>query len=169
MRHTGNIILTGEPGTGKSNWVMKMTGLLKEKGCDTGGFITPSVPCYLRSYFFTDLATGRTLPLASESAPPGWYREGKFWFNPVTVDEGKRILNDPQNEKHDLIVVDEIGPFELAGRMWSEALTNLLKKRNSGILLVVRESILEDVLRKWKLGDTEILHAGQDEKLLSLI
>jgi nucleoside-triphosphatase THEP1 len=74
---------------------------------------------------------------------------------------GKNILEDPLIINNDLIIVDEIGPYELDGKIWAESLTRLLTGQSCSILLVVREQLVNQVLQQWSLKDAMIIEFGQ--------
>ncbi len=76
---------------------------------------------------------------------------------------GKEILEDPLIINNDLIVIDEVGPFELDGKVWAESLTHLLGGQNYSVLLVVREQLVSRVIQVWNLEDAMIIEIGQVE------
>jgi nucleoside-triphosphatase THEP1 len=78
-------------------------------------------------------------------------------------------LNDRSINNKDLVVVDEIGIFELEGKVWADAVSLLVSKSDTYMIWVVRDTILEKVIRKWDLQDPVILDIkkvsiGQAEK-----
>ena len=152
-------ILTGDPGSGKSNFLDNLVKILKGHGLLPAGFTAPSIPGALpsRSYELKDLSTGKSMPLASETAEDNWLRTGKFYFNPETVQYGNRILMDENICKNDLIIIDEIGHFELQGKIWAEAITTLSQKNCSPMLWSVRNSLLDRVIQNWELADPVVI------------
>ena len=113
------------------------------------------------SFNILDLVSGKILPLASRRFSEGWEPIGNFYFNPEGMLMGKNILEDPLINNNDLIVVDEIGPFELEGKIWAESLTRLLAMRSSPVLLVVREQLVSRVIQQWSLKDVMIIEFVQ--------
>jgi hypothetical protein len=59
-----------------------------------------------------------------------------------------------------VILVDEVGPFELAGGGWAPAVDDLARGYAGPVLLVVRTSILDAVKRRWGSADTVTWEAG---------
>jgi nucleoside-triphosphatase THEP1 len=76
---------------------------------------------------------------------------------------GKNILEDPLIINNDLIIVDEIGPFELDGKIWAESLARILTRQCCSILLVVREQLVAQVIQQWGLKDAMIIEIGQSK------
>jgi nucleoside-triphosphatase THEP1 len=61
----------------------------------------------------------------------------------------------------DLMVVDEIGPFELEGKIWASSLSRILARRSCSMLLIVRERLLGQVMKHWSLDDAVIIDIRQ--------
>ena len=156
-------IITGETGSGKTTFLLKLIEELRGKALSIAGFAALSVPedGPSGSFNILDLVSGKILPLASRRFTEGWEQSGKFYFNPEGILMGKNILEDPLILNNDLIVVDEIGPFELDGKIWAESITRLLTRQCCSILLVVREQLLAQVIKKWSLKDAMIIDIGQ--------
>ena len=49
----------------------------------------------------------------------------------------------------DVVVVDEVGPFELSGGGWADALDALVATSSGAMLLVVREAVVDAVKARW--------------------
>ena len=152
-------ILTGDTGTGKSTFLADLSAILKGLDLHIGGFIARAGrgPAAARSYELMDLASARNLPLASGDPGEGWIKTGGFYFNPEALRLGNHILLDPDIDKFDLVIVDEIGPFELEGRIWSGAVTHLRKNRTRPMIWTVRKPLIEKVAVQWQLKDPVIL------------
>ncbi|BAA79759.2 conserved hypothetical protein [Aeropyrum pernix K1] len=125
--------VTGPPGSGKSTFVSRLAEALRVKGCRLGGFMAPEVRRGGRRVAFkiVDIASGEEgyLAVADESlAAPGGRRarHGRYL---VLVDEAWRVMSHAIRnafEHADIIIVDEIGPMELAVPGFREALTEIL-------------------------------------------
>ena len=95
--------------------------------------------------------------MASREYHTGWTKTGNFYFNPEAIQAGNKILNNPEINKYDLIVIDEIGPFELSGEIWAGSLSNLLSHASCHMILLVRKSIIEEVIQKWNIKEAYII------------
>lgn len=158
-------IITGKTGSGKTTFLLKLIEELRQNTLSIAGFAAISVPedGPSGSYNILELVSGKILPLASGKFIYGWEQLGRFYFNPEGIRMGKNILEDPLINNNDLIVVDEIGPFELAGKIWAESLTRLLEGRSCSVLLVVRDQLVAEVIHEWKLQDAMIIDIEQSD------
>ncbi len=87
-------ILTGETGSGKTTFLMKLIEELRGKALSLAGFVALSVPGDgpSGSYNILDLVSGKILSLASRKFTEGWEQIGNFYFNPEGYRWGKRYL-----------------------------------------------------------------------------
>jgi nucleoside-triphosphatase len=156
-------ILTGKTGSGKTTLLLKLVEVLRQHHISVAGFAAVAVPGDAPSdaYHIHDLESGHSLPLASRKFSDGWERTGNFYFDPEGIRMGKKILEDEAVRDKDLVIMDEIGPFELEGGIWAAPLTRLLTVHSGAVLLVVRESLVPSVLDHWDLDGALILAAGQ--------
>ena len=152
-------ILTGKTGSGKSTFLGDIVVRIRSMDLCVGGFIAASIEDKKASRFYEirDLSSSQTMPLASEEARAGWMRTGSFYFNPEALSLGYRILTDPVVCENDLIVVDEIGPFELEDKIWADAITCLLDNCSCPMLWTVRKQLIKEVTGKWQLENIEII------------
>ncbi len=160
-------ILTGKTGSGKTTFLLNLIEELWSNTSSIAGFAAVSVPGDdpSGSYEILDLVSNKILPLASRSYAEGRVKYGKFYFNPEGILMGKNILEDPMICDNDLVIVDEIGPFELDGKIWADSLTRLLDRQCCSLLLVVREQLIAQVIQKWKLNDPVIIDIEQTKNV----
>ena len=163
IKHKSIYIVTGETGSGKTTFVLRLIELLRDQSLSIAGFTALSVPHDGPSGSFNmlDLGSGKIIPLASRRFYEGWEQVGNFFFNPEGIGMGNRILEDALRTEHDILIVDEIGPFELEGKIWAESLTPILERRACPVLLVVRESLVTAVVQKWNLQDAVLINIRQ--------
>jgi nucleoside-triphosphatase THEP1 len=156
-------VITGATGSGKTTFLLRLVDELQHMGVSLGGFAAVSDPqdAPSGSYHIRDLVFGKTLPLASRKFRKGWESCGNFFFNPEGMLLGEEILENTLIAEKDLIVVDEVGPFELDGRIWAGPITRLLDRRTGSILLVVRATLVDKVLERWNLEAARVLDIGQ--------
>jgi nucleoside-triphosphatase THEP1 len=164
-------IITGKTGSGKTTFLVQLIKRLRKQGLTVTGFL--AVKSVTKEpdleYDIHLLDSGKSIPLASREPVKGWIKISSFYFNPETILRGNRILNDPQISDKDLVVVDEIGIFEMEGKVWADSVSLLVSKSDTYMIWVVRDTILEKVIRKWDLQDPVILDIkkvsiGQAEK-----
>ncbi len=164
-------IITGKTGSGKTTFLVRLIERLRKQGLSVTGFLAVRSVTKEpdRDYDIYLLDPSESIPLASREPVKGWIKISSFYFNPEAILRGNRILNDPQISNKDLVVVDEIGIFELEGKVWADSVSLLVSKSDTYMIWVVRDTILEKVIRKWDLKDPVILDIekvsiGQTEK-----
>jgi nucleoside-triphosphatase THEP1 len=152
-------ILAGDTGSGKTTVVRGVVEGLRTRGIRVGGILAPGLLENGRRTGFDilNLATGESAELARERAAaagphPQWSR---FAFSPAGLALGEKALG-PDAGGADVVVIDEVGPFELAGGGWAPALDRLVRDYRGTILLVVRSSIVDAVRGRWGSADTTI-------------
>jgi nucleoside-triphosphatase THEP1 len=141
------IVLSGPVHGGKTTLIQKSLSRWASRGLSFGGFLSVAVPdgSGAVDYDFLDLKDGRRLPFLRRSGEPGWEQIGPYYFVPRTLEIARSIIlaADPT----EVLIVDEVGPLELAhGGLWP-ALQEVVFKPGMKTLLVAREEILEDLFR----------------------
>jgi len=139
------IILSGPVHGGKTTLIQKSLSRWAASGLNFGGFLTIAVPdaSGVVEYDFLDLKDGRRLPFLRRTAEGGGERTGSFFVVSRTLDIARSLIlaADPA----ELLIVDEIGPLEIAGGGFWPALREVLSRPGMKTLLVAREEILEDL------------------------
>jgi nucleoside-triphosphatase THEP1 len=153
------VILTGRTGSGKTTLARAVIERLQLRGMRVGGILAPGLLDDDRRTGFDiiDLTTGDRTALAREQRQTeGRHaRWSRFAFRPDGLTLGQRALG-PAAWACDVIVVDEVGPFELSGGGWAPALDRLTREYGGILLLVARESIVDAVRARWGSTDTVV-------------
>jgi len=121
---TGAILVTGVPGVGKTTLVLNVVEAVRSRGYLVGGMITREIRVDQRRVGFEilDLLGGERGILSHIDVRDG-PRVGKYGVN-ITGLEGvgvTAIRNALRQREVDLLVIDEIGPMELASREFRSA------------------------------------------------
>jgi nucleoside-triphosphatase THEP1 len=161
----GMIILTGETGSGKTTCAAAVVGLLRQRGVKVGGVLATGLLNESRRSGFdiTDLSTGRTVPLCREgdAGSTGEQRWGRFTFVREGLELGREALT-VRGPSADVVVVDEVGPLELAGGGWAAALDELAGGFRGGILVIARLAVVGAVMARWGAASTPVCQVGVD-------
>jgi nucleoside-triphosphatase THEP1 len=154
--------LTGDSGAGKSTLALELARQLKRLGVSVAGLAAPGLwDSGVRAGFdLIDLSREESRPLCRRVGPSTWPQAGPFRFSPEAVAFGLRAL--AEGEDADVLIIDEIGPLELGGRGWAEALDRLSRKRRKPMIWVVRPALLDAVSARWDLTVDGIWKPGQD-------
>ena len=134
-------ILTGPVQSGKTT---RIANWAKEKN-DVFGILSPVIN---GQRMFTDIHSKDIFEMEANPGETEILTIGKFKFSKVGFSKAIGILRDGMN-KNGWLVVDEIGPMELRGEGFSGILKEMLQSASNQqkILLVIRESILEEVIQ----------------------
>jgi nucleoside-triphosphatase THEP1 len=151
-----NIVLFSRPvRSGKSTELAGWCGRQQ----DVSGVLMPDI-AGLRH--FQDVSNGRCWPAI---AAPGEaaIEVGPYRFSQRALNEAAALIRPPAPGCW--LVIDEIGKLEVRGEGFAAALTSLLDDcRNEpfNLLLVVRDTLLEEVMESFGLQDARILHSLDD-------
>ena len=161
----GMIILTGETGSGKTTCAAAVVELLRQRGVKVGGVLATGLLHESRRSGFdiTDLSTGRTVPLCreGEAGSAAEQRWGRFTFAHEGLELGREALT-VRGPSADVVVVDEVGPLELAGGGWAAALDELAAGFRGGILVDRRLAVVGAVRARWGAASTPVCQVGVD-------
>lgn len=156
-------ILSGDTGSGKTTRAAEVVEQLRARGLRVGGILAPGLLENGRRTGFDvlNLASGESATLARDSAggSASHAQWSRFAFSPEGLALGNRALG-PDAGGADVVLVDEVGPFELAGGGWAPALDGLVGEREGPVLVVVRASIVDAVKRRWGSADTVVWDAA---------
>lgn len=141
------VVLTGPIGSGKTTRARELSTALRRRGVEISGVLCPGEVRNGRRHVIDviDLQSDRQLPLAHREAHTDWQPMGSFWLNPAGLQLGLEALQPGHAE---LVFVDEIGPWELAGGGWTPAIDHL-SRAGVALVVIVREGLVEDVVARW--------------------
>jgi len=138
------LVLTGPVHAGKTTLLGGCLAAWRARGLACDGFLSPAAAGGAGTgYDLLEIGTGRRRPYLRRDGGAGTERIGPYAFVPETLERARAILRDAGPEG--LLVVDEVGPRELEGGGLWPALRAALAVRTGTFLLVVRDTILDDV------------------------
>jgi nucleoside-triphosphatase len=148
-------IITGEQGAGKTTLLGKVVDKLQEAGVKTGGIIAEGTwkDGQRNSFKLMRLSDNRSFLLSSVRPQNGFFKLKRFWFNPEAVEAGNKELQDCLTNDTQVVVIDEIGIFELEEKVWYHSLVSLLKETDKTVIITVRNKIKKEVLKKFGLNN----------------
>ena len=150
-------VVSGERGQGKTTCVGKVVETLRKGGLRVGGILAPGEMREGRrwSVDLVDLGTGLRVPMATRDPESSWPVLGAFRVNPRALEAGRMALSPDAAADYDLLVVDEVGPWELSGEGWSSAL-EALYGAGVALLPVARRSLVRDVVARLAPGGAPV-------------
>jgi nucleoside-triphosphatase THEP1 len=157
-------IVTGAVGEGKTAWLVKLTGLLKERGISTGGILALRImeEGKTTGYDITDIRTGERTPFLRHTGDATMGVE-RFSMDEAGLKAGQRALDLSANRDMDVIVIDEVGPLELKGQGWSNRISRLLNESRAMIILAVRKNLTEEVIQKFGIAGAGVTDVARGD------
>jgi nucleoside-triphosphatase THEP1 len=149
------ILLVGGIGSGKTSTGLRLISLLREADLPPGGILAPRIleGNETIGYSVIDLASNTTHPFAGME--PSDVRIGRYYVSNGGIDLARRAIQRAAGERP-VVLVDEVGRLELAGGGHAPAIRELLASSSVPILLV-RNELIEEVVRVFGIGDHETL------------
>ena len=157
-------ILTGPVHSGKTTLLQNVTSHLKCQKISVGGFLSlyTEEKDQFVGYDLFDLKRETRTPFIRKEGKKTWQRIGPYFFIPESLDYAQNIIR--QSTKADICVIDEVGPLEYEGKGLWPALEKLMTLPTPEFILVVRETILDNWLKRlgeipvkiFKISDKEI-------------
>ncbi len=154
-------ILTGESGSGKTTLLNELVSVFRNNKLMTGGFTAPGT--WLNGkrsgFILHDLLYNNEYPLA-ESGRTGSAMYSHFGFFEQTLQIGNNLLaTQATDPRLDILIVDEVGPFELRGMGWAPSLDKLISAEVPQIW-AVRAGLVEMVAAHWNFKPEFVFFAS---------
>ena len=163
-------IITGKQGEGKTTLLQKTTDLLLDRKMPVFGFYAKGEwENGIRSFFrLVDVST-RNKFLLCERSGKGENTKAPFHFYPEALSAGEKAIREGIRQKKQLAVLDEIGRFELEGKVWYPVFKTLLSE-NIPVLITIRESLVEAVLKHFGIKNYRLFPVNAlPEKVADII
>jgi nucleoside-triphosphatase len=162
------LLLTGNPGVGKTTVLMKVVNALKEKGIRVGGMISREARegGTRVGFEILDLTSSRRGWLAHVNQKNG-PQVGKYRVNIEDLNTvGAQAVTEAV-EKCEVIAIDEVGPMELFSEKFKEAAWKALDSRKLVIAVVhwKAQNKLINEAKKREDAETIIVNMENREKL----
>ncbi len=149
-RSNNIFILSGKQNSGKSSILYQVIAGLQGRGFRIAGIQAPAIMRNGRKIGFSvqDVRTGDKALLCqrrSKSFPSTLPALGGFEFFDNGLNLGKQALSPDAINDADLIIIDEVGPFELKGECWAETIEQIFNYSKKPMLWVVRKGLVDKV------------------------
>jgi nucleoside-triphosphatase THEP1 len=159
-------IITGAVGSGKSSVVAAIVEALREKGVAVGGIMSPRVMAEGRTvgYDVTDIMDGRSFVFLREGDDESLERVGRYRMMAGGLAAGREALERAYERGDAVVVADEVGRLELGGGGWSAQLERVTAGGAQVMVMAVRDAFWEEVVRKFRPGQYEVLDVRTTDK-----
>jgi len=153
------VIVAGGVGAGKTAAGLRLAQRLRDAGVTVGGILAPRLieRGETVGYNVLDVSTGEDVAFARVD-PPG-QAVGRFFVRPAGLAFAERALRHGI-ERADVVLVDEVGRWELGGGGHAAALTDLLRSRALPVLFV-RAELAQAVADRFELQAAKVLRLAE--------
>jgi nucleoside-triphosphatase THEP1 len=144
-------ILSAPVQTGKTTSLQRWS----DNRDDVSGILTPVMD---GRRMFLNIRTGQQFHMEARKTETDTLQIGRFVFSKNNFDIASQVILDNMNNEG-WLVIDEIGPMELAGKGFCDVLKTVLTDSNcqQKLLLVVREGIVEKVKTHFQITDAVLI------------
>ena len=151
-------LLTGPVGCGKTTFLERSLPSLRERNPNLDGYLSLRVLAggETAGYDLEDLRSAARIPFLRRCGEADGFRVGSYVLLPQGLAEAERIIR--RGGPADLLIVDEVGPLELAGGGVWPALSGEFAGCDRPALVVVRETLVEDVRAALAGREIKIIH-----------
>ena len=154
-----NILITGSVSSGKSYLLQSIIDYLHNENTQIGGIVCPAVRDGEQKigYQVIDISTGESMMLCNITDKNEGINSGKYYFSNSAFSFGEEAIKRSMKNSQ-VIIVDEIGNLELKCQGWYDIAYHLLKNMKTNpqiscIILSVRKSILNDIIKMFDISD----------------
>jgi nucleoside-triphosphatase THEP1 len=157
-------LVTGAIGEGKTAWLVKLTGLLKERGITARGILALRImeEGKTTGYDITDILTGERTPFLRHTGDATMGVE-RFTMDDAGYRAGLGALDPSANRAADVVIIDEVGPLELRGQGWSNMISGLIHETRAVLILAVRENLTEAVTEKFGIAGAVVTDVSRGD------
>lgn len=152
--------ITGLPGSGKTQTLLRIIQLLEEEGIKVGGMVTEPIEDHHRRAGFqiTNWLTKEHEVFAHEQLKSR-VRSGRYGVNLGALEGlGVRSLAEAR-EQADVIVIDEVGKMEVESEPFTHSVVDTLDADKSIVMTLHKKSrnpLLQDIRRRDELRLLEV-------------
>lgn len=160
-------IISGKQGGGKTTTLTLVVNFLKKDNFNIYGFVAPGEweDGKRKKFLIRDIRSGNQRILCQNIDKKGFEKYGRFYFDPQTIFFGEQLLH--KAKPGDLLVIDEIGRFEIKGNVWSKLFRKLIRNSQNPLLITVRDEFITKVIQEFGIKKHIIFQADEDVTLIS--
>lgn len=150
-------VVSGEKESGKTTFLVRVLSLLQMNGFAVGGFLALH-DVDLDCYQIKDIKTNEVYPLMQRVATFE-KRPHHFKLFSEGVEMGNDCIKELLIHPPDIAIVDEIGGYELRGKLWNSSFTQLVES-SVPLIFSVKERLLDKVMAKWSISPSHVFSSA---------
>lgn len=153
-------IVVGDREEGKTTFLQNMVNDLIVEGKRVSGFLAIGIHDFTGvryGFKLRNIETGEEVEFCSTEGNPLWESIGRFRINPDGLAKGYEWMAPERIRNSDILVIDELGPLEMAGKGWAGLIETILRDTPKPMIWTVRRNLAEKIAVKWNVGEVHIL------------
>lgn len=153
-------LVIGDREEGKTTFLRKMVADLIAEGKKVSGFLAigihdnEGVRC---GFSIRNIETGEEAEFCVTDGNPHWEKIGRFRINPHGLAKGYEWMASERIRQSDILVIDELGPLEMAGKGWSDLIGRILQEDPKTMIWTVRRNLAAKIAVKWNVGEVKFI------------
>ncbi|MFH0760645.1 MAG: nucleoside-triphosphatase [Bacteroidota bacterium] len=154
------ILIMGDRAEGKTTFLRQRVNEMISGGMHLSGFIAEGIhsPGGVREgYRIVNINTGEAVDFCLNKGPENWEKVGRFRISPDGLAKGMEWLSPDVCRNSDFLVIDELGPLELAGKGWAPLIERILRESPKSMIWTVRRQLAGKIAHKWNIGEVTFI------------
>ena len=111
--------------------------------------------------YFLDIATGEEFSMEADENENDLLVVGRYRFSRHSFEKAIGILSSVI-DRPGWLIIDEIGPLELRDQGFSGILKEILARRKHKCLLVIRQSLKQEILDHFSIDPAAVKFSAKD-------
>jgi len=146
-------LITGAVGEGKTTFTKNLIDIFRKNNITVGGILSQRVmtDSQTTGYDLVNIENGEKENFLRQNSECGNEKIGRFTICTNGLETGNKILNSINLSENGIVIIDEVGLLELRNKGWYDSVNRLLEKSLNHVLIIVRNTYIEDVINKWDL------------------
>lgn len=158
-------LVIGDREEGKTTFLLKMVNDLIAEGKKVSGFLAIGIhdpDGVRRGFTIRNIETGEEAEFCVTDGNPHWEKIGKFRINPDGLAKGYEWMASERIRHSDILVIDELGPLEMAGKGWSDLIGRILQEDPKTMIWTVRRNLAAKIAVKWNVGTVTFIDIAKE-------
>ncbi len=167
-------IIKGAISSGKTSFAKMLAASFSTHGIAAGGILTEKIreDKVTRGYDIINIETGERTVFLRDEGICGPERIGRYMICRDGIAAGEKILDSVKGSRNPVIIIDEVGSLELNEKGWAKGIKTILGETGNHLIMTVRNTFLEDVIKKWGLSEPVVIDLSDinfNEKVLDIV
>jgi len=158
-------IISGSVGEGKTTFIKNLIREFRENNIKAGGILSERVitDSLVTGYDLINIETGEKEGLLRQNEDCGSEKIGRFTICQKGLALGNSVLHSMVSFTDMIVIIDEVGLLELRNKGWAECLDELVRVSGNHLLIGVRDTYLDSVIKRWNFAGANIFYVSKTD------